>query len=192
LAQAWATLGILLLLTGYAAAQRWKVHIAGRTTAQTEAQIRVSQQQLAQLTDKLKYEEQLRRQEQIVSRLGIGVDSTRLLKALEDAMTPEMALTSLSLETVELVRPNQTVVNSHQGTAADPPQQVDRVLKVQVDGVAPTDLEVATLMEHLQKVGCFENVAPPYMREGHRDGHLMREFEITFDINLNSPAEGRP
>jgi hypothetical protein len=192
IAQAWATLAILCLLTGYAGVQRWKVHIAGRATAQTEAQIRVSQQQLAQLTEKLKYEEQLRRQEQIVSRLGIGVDTTRLLKALEDAMTPEMALTNLSLETVEVVRPGQTVINLHRSGAADSPQQVDRVLKVQLDGVAPTDLEVATLMEHLQKAGCFENVAPPYMREGHHDGHLMREFELTFEINLNSPTEDRP
>jgi hypothetical protein len=190
IAQAWGTLIILLLLTAYAAVQRWNVRLASQTTAQAEAQITVSRQQLAQLTEKLNYEDELRRQEQIVSRVGIGVETTRLLKALEDAMTPDMALTNLTLETVDQARPTQTVLRLNTSPVSDPSPQVDRVLKVKVDGVAPTDLEVALLMQHLQQAGCFENVAPPYMREGRsRNGHAMREFEITFDINLNAQVE---
>ncbi len=193
--QAWITVTLLLILTGYAMAQRLKVHLAGRATAQTKAQIRLSQQQLTQLAEKLKYEDELRRQDQIVAKLGIGVDTTRLLKALEDAMTPEMALTNLSIETVEQVRPGLPLVALARQAAAggNPQQEVDRRLKVMVDGVAPTDMEVATLMEHLQKAGYFENVAFPYLREGRsRDGHVMREFEVSFEIDLNPPAEIKP
>jgi hypothetical protein len=191
--QAWASLGILLLLCLFAMFERWKVHLAHRATAQTEAQIRLSQQRLVQLSEKLKYEQELRRQDQIVARLGIGVDTSRLLKALEDAMTPEMSLTGLSLETVQQARPGELVSNRRTAPAADPFQDMDRRLKVLVDGVAPTDLEAATLMEHLLKVNCFENVAFAYLREGRtRDGHVMREFEVTFELNLNPPTEGRP
>jgi hypothetical protein len=70
---------------------------------------------------------------------------------------------------------------------------VDRRLKVVVDGVAPNDTQLATLLENLSKVKCFDNVAFAYFREGRsRDGHLLREFEFTFDMNLNQPTEGKP
>jgi Tfp pilus assembly protein PilN len=190
--QAWATLAILVLLTGYAMMERAELQIAGRTTEQTESQIRVSRQQLAKLTEKMKYEQELRRKDQILAQLGLGVDSTRLLKALEDAMTPEMALTSFSLEAQESPRavPLSLFLSHRQ---LDPGDALDRRLKVSVDGVAPSDVEIATFMEHLQHFGCFENIAFPYLREGRtQDGHVLREFEVTFEVNLNAPAEARP
>jgi hypothetical protein len=181
-AQAWGTLLFLLLLAAYAVAQRWKVEVAGRNPAVTEMQIGASRQELGQLTEKLKYQEELRRHEDLISRVGIGVDTTRLLKALEDAMTPGMALTNLSLETLEQTLPE------HGGSAVTT-TPTDKLLTVQMDGVAPSDLDVAALIEHLQKVGCFDNIAPPYMREGSvRNGHAMREFAITFTINIGVPT----
>jgi hypothetical protein len=190
--QGWATLVILTALTAYAMVVRVKLHIAGRTTEQTEAQVRVSQEQLAKLTEKMKFEEELRQKDQILAQLGLGVDSTRLLKAMEDAMTPEMALTSFSMETLELPRAVPlSLVTSQRGQPQT--DELDRRLKVVVDGVAPSDVEIAAFMEHLQRFGCFENIAFPYMREGRsHDGHVLREFEATFEINLNAPAEARP
>lgn len=190
--QAWTTLVILLSLTAYAVVERVKLHIAGRTTEQTEAQIRVSQEQLAKLTEKMKYEQELRQKDQILAQLGLGVDSTRLLKAMEDAMTPEMALTNFSLETQELPRAVPlTLISSHH--AWDQSGELDRRLKVTVDGVAPSDVEIVSFMANLQRFGCFENIVFPYFRPGHsRDGHVLREFEVTFEVNLNAPSEARP
>jgi hypothetical protein len=186
--QAWATLLILVLLTGYAIVVRVKLHIAGRTTEQTEAQIRVSQEQLAKLTEKMKFEEELRQKDQILAQLGLGVDATRLLKAMEDAMTPEMALTDFSMETVEVPRAVPlSLISTHRSG------EVDRRLKVLVDGVAPSDVEIVAFMDHMQRFGCFENIKFPYFRPGRsRDGHLLREFEVTFEMNLNAPVEAQP
>jgi hypothetical protein len=192
IAQAWTTMTILLVLVSYAAIVGWKERIVIKTTAQTEAQIRSSRQQLTRLTEKVEYENELRRQEQIVARLGIGVDTTRLLKALEDAMTPEMTLTNLSIETVEQTQQSAAILHTRTIGAADSQPPADRMLKVLVDGAAPTNTEVATLIEHLQKRACFENITQAYMREGHSsDGHLMQEFELTFDINLTAAEEER-
>jgi Tfp pilus assembly protein PilN len=180
IAQACVTIALIVLLAGYAMLKRSQVQNARAITAHCETQITVSQQQLAQLNKELKYHAQLRQQEDIVARLGIGVETTRLLKSLEDVMTPEMSLTDVSLETIESPRP---VV---QTAMVD----VDRQLKVVVDGVAPNDTQLAMLLENLSKVKCFENVAFTYFREGRsRDGHMLREFEFTFDMNLNPPME---
>jgi Tfp pilus assembly protein PilN len=196
IAQAWMTITIVSLLGGYALVKRWQVHSAKAVTSQCEARITQSRQQLAQLGEMLKYESELRQQDQIVARLGLGVDTTRLLKSLEDAMPTEMSLTNISVETVEQARPGSVMTISARNNPASSDKadgaDVDRRLKVLVDGVAPTDMQAATLVENLLKVNCFENVAFVYFREGRsRDGHVMREFEITFDLNLNPPGDGK-
>jgi hypothetical protein len=192
-AQAWVTLAIVAMLCGYAIFKRFQVHNAKLVTAQCQAQISLSQIQLTQLAEKLKYQAALRQQDEIVARLGLDVDATRLLKALQDAMTPEMALTNVSLETIEQARAVSVIpARNPAGTRGDFPD-VDRRLKVTVDGVSPSDIQVATLIENLGKVNCFENVAFSNLQDRRsRDGHLMREFEVTFDLNLNPPTEGRP
>ena len=174
--QALVTVTMIVLISGFALARKLQVSAVVATAAQTEAQISLSRQQLAQLNEKTKYENELRQQEHIVAQIGIGVETTRLLKAVEDAMTPDMALTNLSLEMEEQ------------------PRETDRRLKVVVDGVAPTEMEAVTLLGNLAKVKCFENVAIRVNDENARDGHMTRDFEVTFDMNLNSPApptEGR-
>jgi len=181
-----------VLLAGYAGLKHWQVRTARLVTAQCQAQISLSQQQLSQLAEKLKYQAELRQQDQIVARLGLDVDATRLLRALQDAMTPEMALTNVTLETAEQARAAVAVRNTS-ATARNDFPDVDRRLKVTIDGVSPSDIQVATLIENLGKVSCFENVAFSNLQDRHsRDGHVMREFEVTFDLNLNPPTEGRP
>jgi hypothetical protein len=182
--QLWVTVAVILIVAGYAIAKQMQVRAAHRATAQTEAQITLSRQQLVQLGQKLKYEDELRQQDRIVARLGLGVETTRLLKALQDAMTPEMALTNVSLETEET-----PLVPVRTRTDADQSVEYDRRLKVVVDGVAPTEIEPVTLMGNLMKVSCFENVAIQLKEPRTRGGHITREFQVSFDMNLNPPAE---
>ena len=195
LVQAWVSAAIILMLGGYALVKRLQVHNGIVSTAQCKVQIRQSQQQVAQLNAKMKFESELREQDQIVARLGLGVDTTRLLKSLEDAMTPEMGLTNVSLETLEQPRETLAVLLPGRRPTAesDPMLDMDRRLKVVVDGVAPTDTESATFLASLLKVNCFDNVNLEYMRPGaSQNGHVTREFEVTFDLNLNPPTEGKP
>jgi Tfp pilus assembly protein PilN len=179
--QAYVTVALIALLLGVTVFKYWQVQNARVIGARFATQLTDSKQQLTQLNAKLKYETQLRRQEAIIARVGIGIDTTRLLKSLEDAMTPEMSLTDLSLETTET------------STVQTASFSADRQLKVTVDGIAPNDTQLVTLLENVSKVKCFENVAFTYFREGKsRDGHLLREFEFTFDMNLNPVVEATP
>jgi hypothetical protein len=183
--QAWGTAIIVLALAIYAGAKRWEVHAARRATALCEAQITLSKQQLAQLNQKVQYQDELKRQDEIVAKLGLNVDATRMLSMLEDAMTPDMALTDVSMETVESTPPSQSGLPLRR--RGDLPAQTDRRLMVKVDGVAPSDLDTSALMGHLNDVKFFENLAFGPLRDGRmRDGHVVRQFEVTFDVDLGS------
>jgi hypothetical protein len=65
---------------------------------------------------------------------------------------------------------------------------VDRRLRVRLQGVAPTDLELATFLTDLNQTSFFERPALTYVKERRESGHVLREFEVTFTINLNSPV----
>jgi hypothetical protein len=186
--QGWITFFVVLLISGYALAKRLQVLGINQTAVQTQAQIDLSRRQLVQLNQKLKLEDELRQQDRIAARLGVGVETTRLLNALEQAMTPEMALTNVSLSTVEQPQTNEPV-SSH---PASDPVELDRRLKVVVDGVAPSEIQAVTLMGNLLKVSCFENVAIQLNQAKLQDGHPTHAFEVTFDLDLNAPAESEP
>jgi cytoskeletal protein RodZ len=187
--QGWITLFVVLLISGYALAKRLQVRGINQTTSQTQAQINLSRRQLATLSQKIKLEDELRQQDRIAARLGVGVETTRLLKALEQAMTPEMALTRVSLSTQEQPRTNEPV-SRHPGNSD--PVELDRRLKVVVDGVAPSEIQAVSLMGNLLKVSCFENVAIQLNQAKLQDGQMTQAFQVTFDMDLNAPAESVP
>jgi hypothetical protein len=58
---------------------------------------------------------------------------------------------------------------------------------VTIRGVAPTHVDVANFVVQLSNVPYFEQVSLGYGRDNMLNGHLMREFEVTFFVNLNSP-----
>ena len=64
--------------------------------------------------------------------------------------------------------------------AAQRGDSVDRKLRVRLQGVAPTDTDVANFLSGITNVPFFEQVAMTYSRDRSDSGHVMREFEITF------------
>ena len=52
------------------------------------------------------------------------------------------------------------------------------------------DLLSAVGVGAVQNFPFFERVAPTYVRDRREAGHVLREFELTFSINLISPAGG--
>jgi hypothetical protein len=188
--QAYATVVILIALGGYAGIKRWQVFTARKMTAKTDVQIDVTKTELIQLTDKLKFQEQLRHENSVVARLGVGVDTTRLLAAIEDAMPAGVALTGFSCETVDQKRPAPSRPAGSKAPTADKtiPEETDRRMNVVIDGLSPTDVQAAALVEKLNDVPFFQDVQLAYLRDGKtRDGRPAREFELTFNLHL-TPA----
>jgi Tfp pilus assembly protein PilN len=180
--QAGATLAVLLGLAVAVIDRQWNIHLQQQVVAGYDQQIHQSNQQLSKLDQVMDHQQQMRERERVIGQLGIDMDATRLVNALDGAMPPKMTLTGLSVETQE-----QSALPASQITAGSP---LDRWLIVRMQGVAPTDVEVAILLDKLSRLKFLDSVGMGYIRDRTEAGHTMRDFELRFRMNLNAPAEG--
>jgi hypothetical protein len=63
--------------------------------------------------------------------------------------------------------------------------EYDRRLRVRLLGVAPNNSDVATFVAGLYQVPYLDQVAYVNSRDVFEDGHRLREFTVTFCVNLN-------
>ena len=114
-----------------------------------------------------------------------------MVTVMEDAMTPNMVLTDVSMETVEApILAPIGALNRHRGSS-DAPPEMDRRLMVKMVGFAPNDVDTAVMMGRLNDVKFLQNLALGPIQDGRtHDGHVVSEFEVTFEVDLNSP-EGK-
>jgi hypothetical protein len=105
-------------------------------------------------------------------------------------MPPEMALVSLTFETDDRPIPVAPPTGWRIGRGASTPQPpaetvYDRRLKARLVGVAPSDVDLANFLAELQRKRFFESVAMTWSKDRSDQGHLMREFEVLFAMDLN-------
>ena len=108
-------------------------------------------------------------QEQIMARLGLQVEAARLMRALDTAMPQEVSLVGLQFD------------------AEEPAKSAGHRLRIRLQGVAPTDSDLATFMTRLGELPVFEQVTAGYVKEFSENGHLLRSFEVSFSMSLNAP-----
>jgi Tfp pilus assembly protein PilN len=180
----------LILASGlgvwFVLAQR-NTQTAAAALAGIDTQISQTHQEMHQLEEQVALKSQLLVQRQIVEKLGVPVEMSRLLYALDQQLPPQMSLTNLSFDTQEQLKVAATL-----GAARIAPQgdNIDRRLHVRLDGVAPTDNDVANFLTGLSRVPFFDDVAMSYSRDHAENGHVMRDFEVTFSVNLNQQSGG--
>ncbi len=134
---------------------------------------------------------QLRLQADTLDRLGMHIERGRLMAALATALPPDVTLISLSLDTEE--RPAALSGLQRAGLKDTASQSVERNLRAVVRGVSPSDVELATLLTELTRLGFIENLTPVYARDRRENGRVLREFEVAFSIGLSPrPGEARP
>lgn len=108
-------------------------------------------------------------QEQIMAKLGLHVEAARLMRALDTAMPQEVSLVGLQFD------------------AEEPAKSAGHRLRIRLQGVAPTDSDLATFMTRLGELPLFEQVTAGYVKEFSENGHLLRSFEVSFSMSLNAP-----
>jgi len=148
-----------------------------------DSQISQTHQEMHQLEEQVALKGQLLVQQQIVQKLGLPVEMSRLLYALDQQLPKEMSLTNISFDTQEQLKVVGTLTAAHFATQGD---NIDRRLHVRLDGIAPSDDDVANFLTGLSRVPFFDDVAMSYSRDHAGNGRVMREFEVTFSVNLNA------
>ena len=188
LIQAWGTLLVLVAVGAWTALARHNVAHAAKSLVVVDRQLAQSELELVQLQEQLRLKGQLELQRQIVSRLGLPLETSRLLHTLDGLMPKEMSLVELNVDTDEHVARAAMAVRQVQQSAGA--IEMDRRLNVRLVGVAPSDLDLANFLASLTGVPFFDNVTTTYSKDKTQGGHVLREFEVTFSLNLNRSAVG--
>ncbi len=144
------------------------------------SQLGQSKLELKQLDEQLLLKQRLEVQKQIVSKLGLPVEMSRMIAEIDHAMSSETSLIELNIDTSEQQR---------QASPAKPGLQrdmlTDRKLSVRMLAIAPSDADLVKLLGALTIVPFFEDVHVNFVRDKSDHAHLMREFEVSFDMDLN-------
>lgn len=183
--QCWMTLAIVAGLVLWLGLARRNVGNAELALGALDAQMLQTRTEQKQLDEQLRLREQLTKWEQIIAKLGFPVEMSRLLRTLDEEMPREMSLLEIACSTEELAVPD--AANPYDVRAK--PQKdrpVERRLKVRLKGVAPTDVDLANFLTGLSEYRFFEQISLVGAGGLSEAGHLMREFEVTFFINLDS------
>jgi Tfp pilus assembly protein PilN len=187
--QVCATGTIILTLGTIALSKQLDVRRQQLMLTETRVELSRCGPALARLDALVERQQQLRQQEQVITRLGTQLDPTRLLNVVEDAMPAQVTLTDLTLE-----------------SRAAPGGTDERLLAIRLQGLAPTDADIASLLSNLGSVKFFDDVTMAYSRD-HASGASSapttqsvaltpplptREFELSFTVNLATGAERPP
>ena len=154
--------------------------VAAKSLGALQGQLEQTNAQLAEIDKLDTMRKQGRQQEQLISRLGLYVEACKTLDTLDSLMPRQMALTVAQLDNEERVDAGASAMQAAKGDSV-----VERRLKVRIQGVCPTDVDLANFMTQLATIPFFEQVSITYAREKSENNHVMREFEVTFSLNLN-------
>lgn len=185
--QAWVSGVVVVALSLWVFLAHHNVRAAEAALTNLDGQMSQAQSDLAKLDELIRMQKQWRQQDDIIAKLGLHVETTRLLKAIEAAMPPEMSIVDVALLTEEQQQPKSNLAAAREERETERP--IDRRLKVRLQGVTPTDVDLANFLGQLSAAQYFENIAMTYARDRSESGHIMREFEVTFTMNLNAASE---
>jgi len=184
--QTWVTLGVALGLGLWVFLAERNERSAEGVLDTLSGQIQQTSTQLQQMERLEMLRRQLRQQAEVLTKLGIHVEAGRLISKLSDATPPSLSFLSINIDTDEIPVQLSAAERATLKEGSKPP--VDRRRRVRLQGVAPTDLELATFLTDLNQTSFFERPALTYVKERKEMGHVLREFEVTFSINLNNPV----
>lgn len=185
--QSWATIGLVAAASLWAFSKHQQVKAAQLQMTELSSAMDHTRSELRKLDKLLALQAQWKQRDQILTKLGLHVESTRLLQKLEEVMPREMAILELELSIDEARPLAGALARVASATVKNIP--VDRRMNVRLRGVAPTDVDLAEFLKRLNEVPYFENVAGFNAKDRSESGHMMREYEVTFAINLNAPVE---
>ncbi|HVT88413.1 MAG TPA: PilN domain-containing protein [Tepidisphaeraceae bacterium] len=181
--QSWIFLLLLVGLGTWAALAQGNVRIKQRELRDKQHDLDETHQQQRILAEQLSYRRKLQEQEGLVASIGSQVDMTRMLQTLDNLMPKEMSVQEFECTTEKQERITTSVAALP--SAAPKPRQIDRKMRIRIVGVAPSNADIANFLTGLSSVSFFNQVAVKYAKDVTDNGHILREFEVSFVLELN-------
>ena len=190
--QIYMTVALVATLAVSTALSRRSVQAAEQALAQVEAKLTESRSELKALDELLALDTELVYRQEVLAKVGPHVDAARMIATLDEVMPADMAVLDLSFET-EQPQPQAPVTSLAGARAAQksaqappPPKRV----RVKLIGVAPTDVDIASFLTKLTAKPVFDSISMTRSKERPENGHVMREFEVTFGMELQDGVGG--
>jgi Tfp pilus assembly protein PilN len=192
--QTWVTLIMMCGLGLWMLLVQRNVHAREVEVESLRTDLDKSETDLARLEDLLQLQRQLGQQDQIFLKIGRPIETTKIITTLEQMMPTDMALLDLQVENED---PTRSSISNGYGNggggggggglaarAAREKEQESPKLRFRMHGVAPTDTDLGEFLHKLTGRPFFKNVELLYSHERQDRGHVMREFELTFNMEL--------
>jgi len=177
--QAWGTLTVAAFLGIWMFAAQRDVRARERELSDLNDALARSVTEVERLKTLTDLHEQLSAQARVFAMIGRPIEMTRILTTLQELMPADMSILDLSVITEE-VKPNTVAAK----VAAD--KGANRRINMRMQGVAPTDADLASFLAKLTAKPFFSNVAVNYSKPRMDAGHVMREFEVTYVLDLGA------
>ncbi len=177
--QVWATLLVAVCLGLWIFLARGNVAARQTDHRLISEQLSESRLRLTALNEQLRQKQNLEADQRVVSKVGIHVETTRLLAKIDQIMPREMTLVDATFDTIEVPQPRDSSAESR------PPEMTRRML-VKLSGVTPSDADWAGVLAKLSSVPFFQDVRLVGAKDKVDSGHLMREFEVSFTVELGN------
>lgn len=185
--QAWATVGLALTLLVWMAIAQFRVLSARSELSTLRKDMAKTQEDLNRLDSMTQIKRRWSEQGEVLSKIGVSVESTRLLGLIAQSTPESISLIGMNLTTEEKIDAAKTLVNARASRDKEP--AIDRKLRVRLQGVAPSNAEVADMMTRLASTNFLEDVSMGYTKDSDQSGRLVREFEVTFALDLDAPTK---
>lgn len=177
--QLWSTLLVAAGLGLWMVRAHQNVVARQRERGAVTAQLAQSRAELKELNLQMREKQKLESEQRIVAKIGIHVEASRLLAKLDQIMPREMTLTEANFDTVEQARSTNDPNGNHS-------TDVSRKLMVKLSGVTPSDADWASVLAKLSSVPYFQDVRLVEAHDKIDDGHLMRQFDVSFVVDLGN------
>ena len=192
--QAWLTVLLLAGLGLWTLLVQRNVHARQLELGSLRTDVSQSETDLQRLEELQQVQRDLGRQMEIYLKIGRPVETTRVVTTLEQLMPKDMALLDLSLDTDDMAKQaaNTAAARASQrngGANLANGEPLEPRLKFRLHGVAPTDMDLAEFLARLTGKPFFRNVELLISHERTERGHVMREFEVAFVMDLNVPPQ---
>lgn len=185
-------LGFLVILVGGGAFRRLsEIRAAERELTATEAALGSTRGDLQKLDALRQLRDQWRRQEQVLTSTGVNMEASRLLAALTKVVPIDTVLTGINFAVAEPDHdpaPTTAPSASNQIDQSSARQPGKRRLNVSLRGIAPGEVAVANVLAGISKQPLFRHVNLTYAKDRQEQDTTVREFEVTFVINLDPDA----